>query len=69
MVIDRMLLLVFFLLMTVASLVILTSSPHIWDSGEIITGVSNEKWEHMTEDSVGTEVDDEGNVPHAVIQN
>ena len=55
--------------MTIASLVILTSSPHIWDSGEIITGVSNEKWEHMTEDSVGTEVDDEGNVPHAVIQN
>ena len=54
-VIDRMLLWIFFLLMTIASLVILTSSPHIWNSDEIATGVSKEKWEEMIKFGVGFE--------------
>jgi len=54
-VIDRILLLIFFLLMTFASLLILTSSPHIWDAGEVVTGVSKEKWKEMTESAVGIE--------------
>ena len=41
--------------MTIASLVILTSSPHIWNSHEIATGVSKEKWEEMTKFGVGFE--------------
>ena len=35
--------------MTVASLVILTSSPHIWNTVEIKTGVDEKQWEEMTE--------------------
>ena len=58
-VIDRMLLWIFFLLMTIASLVILTSSPHIWNSDEIATGVSKEKWEEMIKFGVGFENEDE----------
>ena len=57
-VIDRMLLWIFFLLMTIASLVILTSSPHIWNSDEIATGVSKEKWEEMIKFGVGFESED-----------
>ena len=41
--------------MTFASLLILTSSPHIWDAGEVVTGVSKEKWKEMTESAVGIE--------------
>ena len=56
--------------MTIASLVILTSSPHIWNSHEIATGVSKEKWEEMTKFGVGFEneendVEEETEIPGA----
>ena len=55
--------------MTIASLVILTSSPHIWNSDEIATGVSKEKWEEMIKFGVGfedeekDEIKEETNIP------
>ena len=48
--------------MTIASLVILTSSPHIWNSEELATGVSKEKWEQMIQDAVGMEDEDKVDV-------
>ena len=42
--------------MTIASLYILTSSPHIWGADEMSTGVSKEKWEEMIDCAVGLDV-------------
>ena len=53
---------IFFLLMTVASLVILTSSPHIWDRDEIATGVPKERWEVMKKYAVGLEEEETANI-------
>jgi hypothetical protein len=47
--------------MTIASLVILTSSPHIWNEVST-TGVSDEKWKEMTMNAVGIEDEDEQDI-------
>jgi len=45
--------------MAIASIVILTSSPHIWGPAEMTTGVTKEKWADMKVDMVGGVEDDE----------
>ena len=48
--------------MTIASLVILTSSPHIWGPNEIATGVPKEKWVEMIKFAVGLEEEETSNI-------
>ena len=48
--------------MTVSTLVILTSSPHIWGPNEIATGVPKEKWDVMKMYAVGLEEEEAVNI-------